>query len=111
MRTWWTARKTVQEDGADSHQGVGGDLHAAARYECKRGHHERPEAQRDQERLVGDLLRQGQREERADLGRDERERARQDGYTKQRQEQPAVEALQQVGSHLTPEGMTKEPVL
>ena len=43
-----------EEDGADGHQDVGGDLHAAARHERKRGHHERPEAERDHERLVGD---------------------------------------------------------
>jgi hypothetical protein len=100
-----------EEDGADRHKDVGGDLHSAARDEHERGHRECSDAKRDPKRLVRDPLRQGQQEERPDLGRDERERTRQDGGTKQRQEQPVVETLQQIGSQFTTEGMTQETVL
>jgi hypothetical protein len=56
-------------------------------------------------------MRQGQRVKRPDLGRNDRERAHQEGATKECQEQPVVEALQQIGSQVTTEGMMKESVL
>ena len=55
------------------------------RYEGEHRHHRGADAQRHQQRLVGDPVRQRQREERGDLGWNERERAGQDGCTEQTQ--------------------------
>ena len=52
-----------EEDDADGHQEVGSNLHGVAGQERQRSHCECRDAEHDHERLVGDPVRQGQREE------------------------------------------------